>query len=156
MPTEDSPPRRGPTHARWKGGTTRRQGRVYVWTPDHPRADQHRYVPRATLVAEQSLGRPLVPGEVVHHRNRVKDDDRPENLAVMTTAEHSRLHAAEDAAAHRGEQHPNALLTDAQVLEIRARYAAGGVSLRGLAQEYGCNFRTIWVVVRHKAWRHLR
>jgi hypothetical protein len=45
-------------------------------------------------VAEQMLGRPLRPGEVVHHRNDDKRDNRPENLQVLASqAEHARLHA---------------------------------------------------------------
>lgn len=45
-------------------------------------------------VAEQMLGRLLRPGEVVHHRNGDKRDNRPENLQVLASqAEHARLHA---------------------------------------------------------------
>lgn len=36
-----------------------------------------------------------------------------------------------------GEKHPFAKLTDAQVLEIRARYQAGGIMQKDLAEEYG-------------------
>jgi DNA-binding CsgD family transcriptional regulator len=43
-------------------------------------------------------GRPI--GLEVHHRNRVKTDNRPENLQSLTKAEHATLHQAEDAAKH--------------------------------------------------------
>jgi hypothetical protein len=36
-----------------------------------------------------------------------------------------------------GERHPDAKLTDAQVAEIRTRYASGDVLQRELAAEYG-------------------
>lgn len=44
------------------------------------------------VVAEQMLGRPLAPGEIVHHKDGNKRNNDPANLAVMTQGEHMREH----------------------------------------------------------------
>ena len=49
------------------------------------------------IVAEQMLGRPLKPGEVVHHINEDKKDNRPENLMVFASqALHAKWHEIYD------------------------------------------------------------
>lgn len=55
----------------------------------------------------------------------------------------------------QGEAHPRAVLTEVLVKEIRAKYAAGGCSHRGLGVEYGLNYKTIADIVNRKRWAHV-
>lgn len=47
------------------------------------------------VIAEQILGRKLLPGEIVHHRDHNKHNNSPDNLEVMTQSEHIRRHQIE-------------------------------------------------------------
>lgn len=74
----------------WKGGEiVDSQGYVMVWMPNHPMAHKSGYIKRAHLVIESVTGRHVRPGEDVHHINGVKDDDRAENLQLMTHSQHT-------------------------------------------------------------------
>lgn len=55
----------------------------------------------------------------------------------------------------RGERAPRARLTEAQVLEIRRRYAAGGCTHRSLAAEYDMAHNSIKAIVRRQTWTHI-
>ena len=43
-------------------------------------------------VMETKLGRPLQPGEVVHHIDKNKRNNDPSNLTVMSRSEHIKIH----------------------------------------------------------------
>ncbi|MEN6325822.1 MAG: HNH endonuclease [Syntrophomonas sp.] len=67
----------------WKGGRTiASNGYVLVKMPGHPMADSRGYVYEHRLVAERKLGRPLLPGEIVHHKDGYKQNDSDENIEV--------------------------------------------------------------------------
>jgi DNA-binding CsgD family transcriptional regulator len=76
----------GAAHHKWKGGRTLdKSGYVLVRAPWHPFANRHGDVREHRLVMETILGRFLDPKEVVHHRNSVRDDNRPDNLLLFAS-----------------------------------------------------------------------
>jgi hypothetical protein len=110
-------------------------------------------------------GVPLPPRTLVCHHCDVPLCVRPSHLYVGS----EKTNAQDRDTRHRrdtrpGERHHFAQLTEAQVAEIRARYAAGGSHRRGvhgtvtqpmLAAEYGVSRQAIGKVVRGERWRHV-
>lgn len=87
--------KRGSNSIRWKGGTIVIKGRVYLFMPTHKNARLNKnYVSRARYVLSTHLGRPLSDNEVVHHINGVVDDDRIENLCLLSRNKHTGIHAS--------------------------------------------------------------
>jgi hypothetical protein len=84
----------------WKRHDDR--GYITRHVPDHPYANYKGDVYEHRLVMERVLGRYLVPGEEVHHWNEVKSDNHPENLVVLSKADHRRLHKLISKLAARG------------------------------------------------------
>ena len=74
----------GERHYAWKGRLIDKDGYVLIHCKGHPNARKHtHYVFEHRLVMEESLGRFLLPTEVVHHINGKKDDNRLENLQLF-------------------------------------------------------------------------
>lgn len=82
-------------------------GYVLVWDPAHENAQASGYVLEHVRVMSEKLGRPLLPGENVHHINGVRGDNEPANLELWVTMQPS-------------GQRPSDLVRYAQ--EILARY----------------------------------
>ena len=51
-----------------------------------------------------------------------------------------------------GERNPQAKLTEPEVVTIRRRYAAGGISQAALAREYGVSPALVGMIVRRQIW----
>jgi hypothetical protein len=73
----------------------------------------------------------------------------PEDYVAACIPCHRRLDG------HYGEGHRSAKLTEEQVLEIRRRYAKGGVRQVDLAAEFGIDQTHVSDIVRRNVWRHV-
>lgn len=75
--------RKGDKHPHWKGGRTKDKKYIIIKKPDHPNADKQGYVREHIYIMSEHLGRPLKKGEIVHHINGQRDDNRIENLQLL-------------------------------------------------------------------------
>jgi len=72
---------------------TKKSGYVYAGSSDGDGGSELVPLHRLTALAEYGLD--AIRDKVVHHKNGVKWDNRPENLEPMDADEHSRMHAIE-------------------------------------------------------------
>lgn len=89
--------------SQYGGHLKNRSGYLYVYNPTHPHCSSDGYVMEHRLVMEAALGRYLKRDEVVHHINENKKDNRLDNLMVMTSDEHMRLHNRKRQEKRKGE-----------------------------------------------------
>lgn len=73
----------GKNHPMFKGKKYDSNGYILIYMPKHPYAIQ-KCVRKHRLVIEQQIGRYLLPEEECHHLNRIKTDNRPQNLMAFT------------------------------------------------------------------------
>jgi len=67
-------------------------GYVLLRKPEHPNANNRGYILAHRFVMSEALDRPLEEGEIVHHQNGDKKDNRLENLQLKTHSEHTEEH----------------------------------------------------------------
>lgn len=83
----------GSLAANWKGGK-RKTGSGYkqILMPEHPSSDCQGYVMEHTLIAEKNIGRQLTNEEVTHHIDGNKENNKEENIEVLSRSQHVQLH----------------------------------------------------------------
>lgn len=91
--------RKGSVSSAWRGGFRQQTKKGYIkvyLSPDDPLASmlasvkgRRTYVQEHRLVMARHIGRPLLKTEYVHHINGIKDDNRIENLRLVSPFEHT-------------------------------------------------------------------
>lgn len=131
------------------------QGYPMVWLSRHGQGMQtsvHR------LVAAAFLG-PCPNGCRTHHRDGNKQNNLIENLEWVTASINTRHAWASGLIRYRpfpqrrGEDRPNAKLTEANVRAIRA--AKGRITSRKLADQFGVAHCTIVAIQGRRKWKHI-
>jgi len=76
-----------------KGRIRNSNGYILLQRPDHPNCDPRGYVKEHRLIIEESIGRFLNSGEIIHHKNKIRSDNRIENLILCkNSSEHFKLY----------------------------------------------------------------
>ena len=97
----------GARHPNWKGGRiVTKKGYVYLWMPEHPNHNHLGYVLEHRVVMEKMIGRLLLPQEVVHHKDKNRGNNHPDNLQLFSE---NREHLAMELKGHRPHWTPDGL-----------------------------------------------
>ena len=108
---------------------------------------------------EMANDMPVPEGLFVLHKCDNPPCVRPDHLFAGTSGENVRdMHAKGRGGDYGspGESHPNSRLTEEQVIDIRLRWAGGGVRQHELAAEFQVSRGLIGQIVRGTAWSHVK
>ena len=79
----------------WKGGRGDAQGYIRIFLPRggffYSMCNKNGYILEHRLVMSKYLNRCLLPWEVVHHKNGIRNDNRIENLELISNDEHNQM-----------------------------------------------------------------
>lgn len=132
----------------WQAASTTRGYGIYTRGKlGKRRVYAHRYV------YEMLVG-PIPDGMFCMHKCDNPSCVNPNHLTVGTCSDNLRDMVMKGRSS-RGEKRWCAKLTEDDVRAIRARYAAGKVSICKLADEYGASLSAVQLVVHHKTWKHV-
>lgn len=128
----------------------------------HPRTPENTYIRKTPPGVGARMCRPCMAANV--RRQCAKWSPEVRRMKYLKSSERRRQRKLENPRPRqkpgpknppRGESHPNAKVTEDLVREIRVRYAAGGITLRELAERYGLGKGCIGGVVYRRTWKHV-
>ena len=74
------------------------------------------YVPKHRIIMQKKLGRPLRKGEIVHHKNEIKKDNRLNNLKLESNYQQ---HAKDHGHRWKGDKNPSKHMTMKHKLSLK-------------------------------------
>lgn len=139
---------------------TSSKGYITVYLPSHPRADKCGRVFEHIVVWENAHQKSVPKGFVIHHINGIKNDNRIENLLLLSNGEHTALHnsrrkisqktrekisASAKARLANPKNHPRYKSVDIKnmILEI-----ASGKTVESVCLKYGINKTTYYKKIK--------
>ena len=152
-----------PIHIRfWRQVERRNEGECWPWIGSKDRAGYggisegpggcHNL--RAHRVSWELHHGEIPDGQQVCHRCDNPPCVNPAHLFIGT-AKDNKLDEMRKGRHIQGERQHLAKFTEAQVQEIRALYAAGGVGLRTIAKRYGASSYAVWSILKRLTWKHV-
>jgi hypothetical protein len=92
----------------------------------------------------------------LYPEKRLRGDDHParKNPSYLKRGDDHWTHKKPERL-KRGSEHGSSKLNEEKVLEIRAKFAAGGISKAALGREYGVNECMIGFIIRREKWTHI-
>lgn len=136
-----------------------RSGSCWMWTAAKDRDGYGVFQVHPKQVRANRFSYMLAHGEIPEGMVVMHTCDRPScvnpnHLSLGTLAENA-ADSARKARRPRGSRNHQAKLTEGQVLDLRARYAAGGVTHAVLAEEFNISRALVSFILTRKAWKHI-
>ena len=89
----------------------------------------------------------------VNHKNKIKSDNRVENLEWTTCSENHKHAYKNGRTRQKGELAAGAKLTELEAKEIKYNYP--NLSSRKIASKYNISFTTVQSIKKGKMWNHI-
>lgn len=117
------------------------------------------------LIMEKELGRSLFDFEETHHKDGNKSNNNPDNLCVLLSWCHRRVHLRGKpktehtkqliSLATRGINNANCRLSEEEVIEIKNLLQEGTIMQKDIAKIFGVSTNTICNIKHERKWKHI-
>lgn len=117
-----------------------------------------RKVMRIHRIVVSSFVGPIPDGMQINHINGIRDDNRLENLEIVTPAENVRDQMRKrptNFPDRRGDKNQSAKISADDARAIRDEYEAGRRTQAEIAWDYGITQNNVSKIVRKRTWKHL-